>query len=56
MKRLSVLLVLLAGCGHGPTHHPVYTGPEPVSYETLATIHRGLQEAAFHRRFILIEE
>ncbi len=56
MKKLIVLLALLAGCGHGPVHHPIYTGPGPVSYETLAQIHRGLQDAAFYRRFILIED
>jgi hypothetical protein len=55
MKKLIVLLLLLAGC-HSPMHSPVYTGPQPVSYETLATIHRGLQQAAFHRRYVLIEE
>ena len=49
-------LLLCGGCGHSEVHNPVYTGPEPVDYETLAVIHRGLQDAAFHRRFILIEE
>lgn len=55
MKKCLLILFLLAGC-HSPVHNPVYTGPGPVDYETMVTIHHGLQEAAFHRRFILIEE
>ena len=55
MIKLVVLLVLLAGC-HSPMHNPVYTGPGPVDYEAMVLIHKGLQDAAFHRRYILIEE
>lgn len=56
MKKLCLLLVLLlAGCGHSTGYNSITHRPDPVSYETLAQIHRGLEQAAFHRRFILIE-
>lgn len=55
MKRLIVLIVLFTGC-HSPMHNPVYTGPGPVDYDAMVVIHKGLQDAAFHRRYILIEE
>ena len=43
MKKWFLLLILFfVSCG--PVHHPVHYGPEPVSYETLAQIHRGLQK------------
>lgn len=56
MKKLIVFMVLVAGC-HGPVHNPVHYGHTgPVDYETMVLIHKGLQQAAFNRQYIQIEE